>query len=172
MIDPSSRIGLIYDYNTAIPRARVLFALPAFFLHPCRQGNEGEEGYSPVRYDYSFMLQQLRWSLSNTASPVNKRTIFWQINFTKLLALSYRREKIFNILQWRDYVIAVLKICKGTVNPRLCMETLWFKHTKRLGSACFLGMRSGTILVLFFGLLFGSMSHCCDLFFILTRYNK
>lgn len=102
------------------------------------------------------------WSLRTTASPINKRTIFWQVNFTKLLTLSYRREKIFNTRRWRDYVIAVLKICKGTVNPCLCMEMLWFKHTKRLGSACFLGMRSDTILVLFFGLLSDTVSHCCD----------
>lgn len=97
--------------------------------------------------------------------------MFQQVNFTKLLTLSYGRENIFNMRRWKDYVIAVLKIFKGTVHTCLCMETLRFKHTKRLGSACFLSMRGDTLLLLFFGLLSDDVSHCY-LFHILTRHDR
>lgn len=168
VIHPASRISLIYDYNTAISRTGVLLALPTLADRATKEKRATALlGMIAAMYSSSYI-----WSSSTTASPINKRTIFWQVNFTKLLTLGYRREKIFNMRWWRDYVIAVLNVCKGTVNPCLCVETLWFKHTKRLGSACFLGIRSDTILVLFSGLLSDSMSHCCNLFLILTRHNK
>lgn len=85
--------------------------------------------------------------------PLNKGTMFWTFHFPQLLTLGCRGEKIFEIKWWRVGVVALLKVCKITVNPGLHLGMLWFKHTKSLAWTRFLSMRSDTVPVLFFGLL-------------------
>lgn len=108
---------------------------------------------SPVRCDSAMASTSSIWSFSAAAPPINKITLFWQLNFPQLLTLGCRRVKIFNMRWWRDDGVALLKICKGTVNPGLCLGMLWFKHTESLGWTRLLSMRSDTIPMLFLGLL-------------------
>lgn len=124
MTDPASRIDLFYDCNTTISRTEALLALPVFLSTLADRATKEKRATALLDVTAAMCSSSYIWSLSTTASPINKRTIFWQVNVTKLLTLSYRKDKIFNMRRWRDYVIAVLKICKGTVNPCLCMEML------------------------------------------------
>jgi len=77
MIDLASRIGLIYDCNTAISRTGPLLALPAFHSTLADKATKEKRATTLLRKTVAMCSSSYIWILRSTASLINKRTIFW-----------------------------------------------------------------------------------------------
>lgn len=73
MIDPASRIGLIYDCNTAISRTWVLLALPDFLSTIADRETKEKRATALTDVTVAVCSSSYIWNLSTTASPINKR---------------------------------------------------------------------------------------------------